>query len=215
MRGRRTGSSLVAEAARPLSHRLVGFAPPLSRFHTRTATSRDHSSWRAIVQHPGAAGVYEFQVWIDDLAVASAPAEGTEIPASWQAPKYTPGIQGGQDVDYLSYSRTGVTPLAFTVVIPPGPRTLKVRYSAEAATHLNGRPTVYRQFAYVLAPARAWSEFGGLDVKIRLPENWRIACTPPLIREGDTLVGSFDDLPADAIALTVQAPQTSEVSARG
>jgi hypothetical protein len=81
-----------------------------------------------------------------------------------------------------------------------------VSYAAEAAINRRGRPTVYRQFAYVLAPARTWAGFGGLDVVVHLPEGWHAACTPPLRRQGDTLTGSFSDLPADALALTLQAP---------
>jgi len=44
-------------------------------------------------------------------------------------------------------------------------------------------------------------------VAIHLPKNWRAAWTPRLTREGDTLKGGFADLPADAIALTLQAPE--------
>jgi hypothetical protein len=155
----------------------------------------------------GAAGMADFRVWLGGRPVASRPAADTTLPATWQAPRHTPGLGGEGELDYLRYQSRGVTPVAFTVVVPPGPHELKVRYAAEAATHLHGRPTVYRQFAYVLAPARAWSGFGGLGVTIHLPENWRAACTPALDREGDTLRGNFADLPADAIALTVQAPE--------
>jgi hypothetical protein len=139
--------------------------------------------------------------------VASAPAKDQKLPASWQAPKQTPGLRGESGLDYLRYHARGVTPVAFTLIIPPGKHDLKVRYAAEAATNLTGHPNVYRQFAYVLAPVRAWSSFGGLDLTIHLPEGWRAACTPVLERAGDTLKGSFAILPADAIALTLQAPE--------
>ena len=155
----------------------------------------------------GSASVTGFQVWLGGQQVASAPAKDTTLPASWQAPRETPGLDDGTGLEYLRYQSRGVTPLAFTVVVPSGPHDLRVRYAAEAATHFHGNPTVYRQFAYVLAPARAWSEFGGLDVTIHLPENWRAACAPALNREGDALKGRFADLPADAIALTLQAPE--------
>src|SRR5262249_38897238 len=35
---------------------------------------------------------------------------------------------------------------------------------------------------------------------------WRAAATPELTRDGDTLSGHFSDVPADSIALTIQAP---------
>jgi len=154
----------------------------------------------------GSAVVADFQVWLGDQPVASAPAKGKSLPASWRAPRETPGIRDAQGLDYLEFDSRGVTPVAFAIAIPSGPNVLTVRYAAEAATHFFGEPMVYRQFAYVLAPARSWSGFGGLDVAIHLPENWCAACTPALEREGYTLKGRFADLPADAIALTVQAP---------
>ena len=154
----------------------------------------------------GSATVAHFQVSLGGVPVASAPAVGAELPASWNAPRQTPGLHGEEGLGYLDYQSRRETPVAFAVTIPPGEHDLRVRYAAGAATHFFGYPTVYRQFAYVLAPARAWSAFGGLDVTIRLPENWHAACTPELTREGDTLKGSFPGLPADAIALTVQAP---------
>ena len=80
-----------------------------------------------------------------------------------------------------------------------------MKYSAETAIHTFGTPTVFRQFAYVLAPARAWKSFNVLDVKINLPEDWDVAWTTNLVREGDTLSGSFAELPGDSIALTLQA----------
>jgi hypothetical protein len=66
---------------------------------------------------------------------------------------------------------------------------------------------VLYQFAYVLAPARSWSGFAGLDVTVQLPTGWDVGVTPALSRTGDTLHGVFDNVPADAIALSVQAPR--------
>jgi len=155
----------------------------------------------------GSANIAGFQVWLGDRPIACAPARDTKTPASWHAPAQTPGLRGASGLPYLQHRPRDVTPMAFTVVVPPGRHDLKVRYAAEASINRRGHPTVYRQFAYVLAPARAWSSFGGLDVTLHLPENWEVACTPALIREADTLKGSFADLPADAIVLTAQAPE--------
>jgi hypothetical protein len=157
----------------------------------------------------GSRGTTNFHVWLDDQSVSSAPARDATLPASWQPPDRTPGIGNEGGLGYLSApNQRDVTPVGCSVVIPSGPHTLKVQYEAEAAYYsISETPTVYRQFAYVLAPARAWAGFGGLDVTIRLPANWRAACTPVLSRTGDTLEGSFTALPADAIALTVQVPE--------
>lgn len=156
----------------------------------------------------GAAGIAGFQVWLDDEPITTVPARNANIPDSWKAPRSTPGIDGGRPLSYDRYGQdTDVVPIAFSLTIPPAAHTLSVRYEAEAVTNFLGYPTVYRQLAYVLAPARSWAGFGGLDVQIQFPDSWKIASTLDLTRENDTLVGSFDLLPGDAIGLTVQAPQ--------
>ena len=157
----------------------------------------------------GSKGVKDFQVWLDETPVTAAPARDAVIPESWQPPPQTPGIAGGRPLDYWFYGASRLVPMGFTISIPSGPHALKVRYVAEPTKHFYGYPTVYWQFAYVLAPAKSWAGFGGLDVEIQLPEDWKASCTPRLIRDGDCLKGRFDDLPADAIALTVQAPEGS------
>jgi hypothetical protein len=68
---------------------------------------------------------------------------------------------------------------------------------------------MYRQFAYILAPARAWAGFGGLDVTVHVPEEWTVVSTPGLQRDGGVLRGTFTDVPADAIALTLRPPVAS------
>jgi hypothetical protein len=155
----------------------------------------------------GADDVADFEVRLDDRRLASAPDPRTQLPESWRPPRYTPGLHGEGELEYLRWHHRRISPVGFTAEIPPGRHTLAVRYAAEASTHLHGHPTVYRQFAYVLAPARAWAAFGGLDVTVVLPPGWAAASTPPLARDGDTLRGSFKGVPADALALTVQAPE--------
>ena len=155
----------------------------------------------------GAAGMNNFQVRLGDQSITSHPVDTSPIPSSWQAPKETPSLQINQTLSYLAYARQAAVPYGFSVVVPHGQQTLSVKYFAEAATHRYGSPTVYRQFAYILAPARSWSAFGKLDITIHLPPDWRAACTPALSRVHDSLTGTFTEIPADAIALTVQAPE--------
>lgn len=152
----------------------------------------------------GTLGTENFQVWLNDQVITSQPAPNAPFPPNWEVPEYTPGIDN-QPLDYLRHSPP-VTPMALTVTIPPRKQDLKVRYAAQTATHLLGKPTIYHQFAYVLAPAKAWSAFGGLDVTIYLPPKWQVATTPEFTRKGDVLTGQFTELPGDAIALTMQAP---------
>ncbi len=148
-----------------------------------------------------------FQVWLNDQAIASQPAPAETLPASWQPPKQTPSLDNTSALDYYpDYATPQASALAFTLVLPPGAQTIKVRYAAEAMWRHSDDPTDYWQFAYILAPARAWAKFGGLDATITLPSGWRAAATPQFARQGDQLQASFANLPADAIALTVQAP---------
>ena len=153
----------------------------------------------------GSAEVSQLKVSLNETPIPSHPAPETPLPESWQPPKETPGLHGEPPVSYLGYGSQPAVPYAMIVVIPEGSQKLRVQYRAEAAIHKFGQPTLYHQFAYILAPARAWSGFGGMDVTIQLPEGWNFACNLPLQRTGDVLAGSFSEVPADAIAMTTQA----------
>ena len=159
----------------------------------------------------GASAVLGFQIRLGDEPVASRPAEDLQLPAEWQLPATTPDIYGRGGVPYYTAARNTrtVKPMAFTLLLAPGPHTLQVRYGTHGLVRLrdHGRPTVYHQLAYVLAPARSWAGFGGLDISVQLPPGWRAASVPALQRDGDALTGSFSDVPADALALTIQAPE--------
>src|SRR5206468_3910385 len=96
--------------------------------------------------------------------------------------------------------------LAFALTFAPGVHEVTVRYRARPTAHSAGSPALFWQLAYVLAPARSWAGFGGLAARIDLPPGWRAAVTPAMHRQGDALVGTWSALPADAIAITAQAP---------
>lgn len=153
----------------------------------------------------GSAEVSQLTVSLNETPIPSHPAPETPLPESWQPPKETPGLHGDPPVSYLGYGSHPAVPYAMTVVIPEGSQKLRVQYRAEAAIHKFGQPTLYHQFAYILAPARAWSRFGGMDVTIQLPKGWSVSCNLPLQRTEDVLAGRFSEIPADAIALTTQA----------
>ncbi|MBA4187311.1 MAG: hypothetical protein C0467_04750 [Planctomycetaceae bacterium] len=158
----------------------------------------------------GSYEVVEFEVLFDGKPIATKPISGATIPDSWKPPKETPNFGDGQKLDYapgLRDFKYSVKLVGFSLTVPTGPHTLMVRYSAAAATNWLGQPTRHHQFAYVLAPARSWDGFGGLDVTLHLPEGWIAVVTPQLEREGDTLRGSFEHLPADSIAITFRAPE--------
>jgi hypothetical protein len=175
----------------------------------------------------GVKGVTDFQVRLGDRLLESRPVlrkhmggHGEEMPKSWQPPPPRLGIDGeayfmGEPIS------TELELLEFSVELPPGPSTLSARYRARAwgaAEYLpdHGRPvelypTVTWQFPYVLAPAREWKSFGGLDVTVYLPEGWQSASAPKLHREGAVLHGHFSDVPADTLMLAARAPVGPEL----
>jgi len=145
-------------------------------------------------------------VWLDDAPISAASSqEGLELPASWRPPTSTPDLAGGR----LSYATHRAGAIRFALTLPPGRHTIRVRYAADPTAHSTQEPTIHWQLGYVLAPARRWAGFGGLDLEVRVPPGWRAVADPPLERRGETLVGSWPTLPADALGLTVQAPPPS------
>jgi hypothetical protein len=148
-------------------------------------------------------GTTDFQVALDGRPVPSARSSGVQLPAAWRPPRSTPLFDGSE----LGYElRHEPIPVGFRLDVPRGRHDLAISYRADAVLYHLGEPTLVRQFAYVLSPARTWGGFGGLDVTVHVPPGWRAAITPALPRDGDTLHATFATVPADAIALTVQAP---------
>ena len=154
-----------------------------------------------------ASNVENFRITLDGEPLAAAPVPKRAIPETWRYPQSTPPIPGRGNNAELRFQPKATSAIGFVAVIPPGRHTLTASYQGEAGTHLYGDPTVYRQFGYTLAPARAWAGFGNLDVTVQVPAGWYAAAAPHLDREGDTLRGQFDSVPADFLTITVQAPE--------
>jgi len=173
----------------------------------------------ALVFASGAPNTADFTATLNGEPVAAQPAISVTVPAEWMPPATTPGLDGN-DLRYLgppnasegwghypsTSARSVTATYAFTVTIPAGESSLAVHYHAEPQQYRSGGYTdnlnAY-QFAYVLAPARAWDGFGGLDVTVRLPACWLAASRPGLTQVGGELRGTFQSVPADALALTV------------
>jgi hypothetical protein len=147
----------------------------------------------------------EVRVRLDEADVPHLRAEGKELPPHWQPPRTTPRIRGEGGLSYY-VRKDQLSVLKFTVALPAGPSSLQVRYEAEASALSGDAPTRYWQLAYVLAPAREWGGFGDLRVTVHMPPGWNAASTPELTRSGDELTATFNGLPSDALALTVQFP---------
>ena len=189
-------------------------------------TNRGPAREVALVFASGAPNTAGFSVRLDGQPIAAQPAISVTLPAEWMPPATTPGLDSadllyldppqqmrtdaGAVVDWRHYpsssARSTTSTYAFTVTIPTGNSALAVQYRAEPQQYRSGGYTdnldAY-QFAYVLAPARAWDGFGGLDVTVRLPACWQAASRPGLTQVGGELRGTFQSVPADALALTV------------
>jgi hypothetical protein len=160
----------------------------------------------------GSDELHEFAATLDGRQIMSAVHTGEPLPDRWRAPATTPSPEDDGDGDgdgdgELDYEVQDIEARGLQLVVPPGAHTLAVSYAADAVHYHHGGLTLRHQLAYVLSPARSWDGFGGLDVTVQIPPGWRAGVTPALAREGDTLHGAFDRLPADAIALTVHAPE--------
>jgi hypothetical protein len=164
----------------------------------------------------GSENANDFQLFLDDQPVSGAEIktltseEQANLPESWQPPESTPwhvenstGSEKGGKLMY--FPRRPVKSVGFTLTVPSGKHTLKAAYNSQPAEYLALEPLKAWQFAYILAPAREWADFGGLDVTVYVPEGWDVVTSPELAREGDALRGSFDKIPADALAVTVRS----------
>ncbi len=154
----------------------------------------------------GANEIAGFAVALNGTPVPSAVRDVGELPKSWQPPKATPGLDGHALNYGPKLGGSDLKTIGFTLAVSPGEHTVRVTYRAPASKNMYGHPVAYQQFAYVLAPAKSWDGFGKLEVTVHVPEGWTAASEPALTRDGDTLRGTFDGIPADALALTLQAP---------
>lgn len=193
---------------------------PITVSVTYSITNSGPAREVALLFAAGAPDTAGFSVTLDGQSITAQPAISVTVPAEWLPPAKTPGLDGN-DLNYLgppnvydngwahypeTFARSLTATYAFTVTIPANESVMAVQYRAEPQLYLSSgysRALESYQFAYVLAPARAWDGFGGLDVTVHLPACWLAASRPELARSGDDLIGSFDAVPADALAFTV------------
>lgn len=153
----------------------------------------------------GSRKLEDFRISIDNKNVEKTEiVKNEDLPAKWQTPRETPW-KNGKNLMY-NPSENLTESVSFSLTIPKGKHTIKANYKSEASTFVNLGKMKAFQFAYILAPAREWADFGGLDVSIYLPENWEVETLPQLTREGEILKGNFAQIPADSLAITVQPP---------
>lgn len=126
----------------------------------------------------------------------------------WFPPRTTPPLR--DDETPLTFGAwQGVNPLLFRAEIPEGISELEVTY-VEPVKVLFARPAMFRQFVYIFAPARNWAGFGDLKLSILLPEDWEAATNLALDPGANSLRGTFNGLPDDALAITLR-PKVSPI----
>ncbi|HEY0077991.1 MAG TPA: hypothetical protein VGB73_05045 [Pyrinomonadaceae bacterium] len=166
----------------------------------------EDSRW--VARKTGGQARPETGVWLDNQPVQTETSERpkTHLPPSWRSPETTPTLRSGEEE--LPYDVTSGGAIAFRVVLTPGTHVFRVRYEARPAAYSGvSSSAIYWQLGYILAPAREWASFGGLDAKVLLPRGWKAATAPAMRREGDTLTASWNEVPADALAITVQTSE--------
>ena len=166
----------------------------------------------------GGDGVSNFEIRLGDRLVESRseppeerPGHAGEPPENWKPPRQLPGIDGSDTFPLTRESGGEFTVLAFAIELPPGRSTLTALYQVRACGTDEGYPTATWQFPYVLAPAKEWGGFGGLDVVVHLPEGWQTTSTPALARDGDVMWGHFEGLPSDWLAVGARRPVGPEL----
>jgi hypothetical protein len=164
----------------------------------------------------GEVGISDFEASLGDqpLRTQLLPANESrrlweQAPSSWRPPSEAPGIAREKTYYVLKGWNAAPELVALSLELPSGPSRLHVRYRTRACGAAE-RPTVTWQLPYVLAPAREWGRFGRLEVTVQVPPGWDTQSTPALERDGDTLRGSFTELPADAVLLATGRPVPSE-----
>ena len=110
---------------------------------------------------------------MDGVAVSGKLADSDKIYPLWWPPKTTPPLRGGsRPLRFGGWS--SIRPLVFDLTIPTGTSVLTVSYT-EKVKIIFARPAMFRQFAYILAPAKSWSSFKDLNLSIRVPDGWEMA----------------------------------------
>jgi hypothetical protein len=162
----------------------------------------------------GVESVKEVKCTLNGIPLAFNTTQVMLMPDSWKPPDNTPGFVPEEKLLYSrNISDTQHEWILFIVPLQTGRQTIEVTYEVEAGAYYSERYSAkFWQTAYILAPARTWKSFGGLDIEVLAPENWQVKGNLPLMNQGQRWWASFDSLPADFIALTTQHPSGKRVT---
>ncbi|HRH41462.1 MAG TPA: hypothetical protein PKY82_07420 [Pyrinomonadaceae bacterium] len=146
-----------------------------------------------------------FQFFLDDKEISAVPFDNKNFADrnTWKTPTDTPFED--RKIMY-NPSNGNLKSAKFTLNLAKGKHFLKAKYRAVSTIYRNIGLMKGWQFAYSLAPARDWKSFGGLNLNIKVPTDWKFFANIKLERNGDNLTGKFTEIPADFLAVTTQAP---------
>lgn len=150
---------------------------------------------------------------LNGMPLAFTTKQVVTMPDNWKPPAATPGFVPEEELLYSrSLTDTQHEWIQFTVPLQTGRQSIEVTYEVEAGEYYSQYHTAkYWQTAYILAPARTWKSFGGLDLEVLAPDKWQVKSNLPLQNQGQSWTASFDSLPADFISLTTQHPNGKRV----
>jgi hypothetical protein len=157
-----------------------------------------------------------YDIWLDGRPVPGTLIASLRIPTQWYPPAFTPPFDAhlhsgvGQGIEYEVF-RGDSSAILFAMTLPHGQHTIRVSYRAVPTENSWEGPIKHWQLGYILAPARQWANFGTLQTTVLLPEGWEARTEPEMKRNGDTLTGTWQGLPADAIAITIRREPPSTV----
>jgi hypothetical protein len=146
-----------------------------------------------------------FQFFLDEAEVKTEAISNSEFgdKNTWKLPRETP--YDGKNIMYNPYNGN-LKSAKFSLNLSKGKHFLKAKYKAKPTVHQAVGLTKGWQFAYSLAPARDWKSFGGLEMNVKIPNNWKFFSNLKLEQTGDVLSGKFNEIPADFFAATTQMP---------
>ncbi len=158
-------------------------------------------------------GVTSAKVALDDVPLEFTREENVPAPPEWAAPERSPALAGenedGWEIFYHGLrgeQREFYYALRFNATIPSGNHVLNVRYLADAGSHHVGEPYHMYQVGYVLSPAKSWRSFGKLNLAVKVPPGWVFSSSLPLEETEGGFAATFDGLPADNLAFSLQPP---------
>ena len=140
-----------------------------------------------------------------------------KIPSYWKPPSTTPGIYSKKLIPYKTNltnnsnkPKRGIHTLTnsesiqvqYNALIKKGRNVLQVSYFAMPSIRYHYGFTKYWQLGYILSPAKEWSVFKKLHIKIKLPKNWKAKTSLLSNRENDSLYLNFTKIPSDTFGMT-------------